>query len=200
MSRRRPVIAIDPGKSGALVRSPDCRKADAVLWWRELRRKAGKVIKVEGHVDGVPFDFETDDAAEAHRAAVLAAFTQPSHLVLEGLFVPRRVRGQSPAAYMGRIRHTMALAELAGACRGSCSPLTLQRPTAAVWRPAVLGLAPNVSSAKAEELAVRVMTSRLPPIEGLGDLARNPHVAEAACMVRFGRRAAFLFDDRIAGE
>ena len=60
------------------------------------------------------------------------------------------------------------------------------RVVASAWRPLILGLPASVSSDVAEQTAIRVLSGRRPLISGLGELAKNPHVAEAAMIARFG--------------
>ena len=96
-------------------------------------------------------------------------------LTVEGLYVDDTTRGPS----------MLALAEATGEVMG---PLRdgavgeLQRPVAARWRAKVLRLG-RVSAAAA---AARAMQCAPVLVDGLGTLASNEHVCEAACIAVYG--------------
>lgn len=96
-------------------------------------------------------------------------------LCAEGLFVhPKRVHG------------VIELAEATGELLGPIRELTDAeplRPRAAVWRPEILGIAPNTPADRAEAVAVHAV--RLGLVRGLPELV-DGHVAEGLCMARWG--------------
>lgn len=200
--RTLPVVAIDPGQTGAcVVLDGDGRMALAAWAWTLRKRKAGRVYSVE--VVLFPGPPATYDAPSLHAIgdAVRPWARGRYLLVVEGLFVPKprpkqahaMARGDYKAGgdgwkYLGQVKRVLALAEAAALVSG---PLLagaegIERPTASTWRPQVLGLKANASSKLSEDTAKLLLTTRPPLVSGLGELAENPHVAEAACMAAWG--------------
>lgn len=215
MSDLLPVVAIDPGHEGAcVVLAADGKTAVATFAWIRRKRKAGPVYVVDygrSDWDGKQVEFEFDDLNQVGRRIAREvnapdSMATDSHLlVVEGLFVPRpsqaaaldlaRPRrqqgfaGGAGAKYLGQVARVLKLAEAGALVAGPLlsGAVSVERPTAGKWRPAILGLPANASSDDAEALAIRMMTAAKPPlVAGLGDLARNPHVAEAACIAKWG--------------
>lgn len=96
-------------------------------------------------------------------------------VAMEGLFVPPY---RPPA---GVLSLAEATGELLGPLRGLGEGTPL-RPLASTWRPSVLGLPRNAASEVAERAAV-VYAQRV--LVGLEE-AVNPHLAESACIARWG--------------
>jgi len=183
-----PTLAIDPGATGgAVYLDADGRTVLGAWHWVRRKRKAGTVYVLRSVVVG----HELPVVGYEHLGSVgLAMFdatagTWPVLLVCEGLFIPRRKRGEQEAKYTGRVRSTLELAESAALVYGPnlTNASELLRPTAAVWRPAVLGLPANASSDLAERMAIQLAGATM---TGLGELGSDPHVAEAAAMARWG--------------
>ena len=185
----RPVLAIDPGATGAgALLAADGATVLACWSWVERKRKAGTVYAVEGRWCRLADSRELDTLHAVGAWMALQARTADAEgyvLVVEGLFVPRRRRGQDEGKHAGQVRSTLTLAESTGMLMGPLleSSAELHRPSAGTWRPAVLGLASNVSSDIAERVARNLVKATM---QGQGRLGENPHVAEALCMARWG--------------
>ncbi|MCK5495414.1 MAG: hypothetical protein V3S93_02505 [Methyloceanibacter sp.] len=176
----RPVIGIDPGADGgAVILQADGQTAlDAFRW----RKGVGgyNVRSIYGPSTKVPTLAHVGDR-------IARAFGHKVWLGVEGLFVPRPNPGHLHV-HPGQIRHVLTLAENAALVYGPMlgKAERVERPTAAVWRPAILGIARNASSKSSEAAAIAACTKMRPPIvTGLRDLGEDPHVAEAACIARY---------------
>ena len=195
-----PVLGIDPGKveGGAVLLAADGKTALAAWHWIERRRKAGNVYVVREQWGD---DLDSCDVSTLHHIGeglrrITTSESGAFDLVVEALFVPRlpksalagRMSRQEVQTFMGKARSVHALAEAAALVYGPLTPYGahLVRPLASAWRPLILGLPASVSSDVAEQTAIRVLSGRRPLISGLGELAKNPHVAEAAMIARFG--------------
>ena len=203
----RPTLSIDPGKDGGGVELDMGRRVRSAWKWRTRDRKAGRVVVLEAIFDplqsgGSQHVWELPNVAAVGRtiATTLEGMRRNPLgrycLVVEGLFVPRNRDGKlSKKAFLGRVRHTVTLGETTGMIMGPLLPLAgeVLRPTAAEWRPLVLGLKRNVSSKIAEDVAKRACSpaSSSPLVVGLGYLGDDPYVCEAACMGRFGHSTQF---------
>lgn len=170
-----PALGVDPGKTGgACLLASDGRTVLATWHWRpsEWASVVWSSLRDDpcwkGGLYGVTMQVVADvrELLGPHPDLTVA---------VEGLFVPS-----------GRTHGVLELAEATGELIGPIrsfiqgEPL---RPRAAVWRPAVLGLAPNTEAAKAEAAAVRAVRAGL--VAGLPEL-EDGHVAEAACIARWG--------------
>ena len=196
-----PVIGIDPGKleGAACLLAANGTEALAAWHWKLRKRKGGDVYEVAIQ-RGVVEDWDTQ--LDLHRVGrrirddIGYVPCSVYALACEGLFVPRLPAAATRRAltakeihvFMGKARRVHALAEAAALVYGSCLPSasTVYRPLASEWRPLVLGLAANVSSDIAEATAIRMLSGRSPVVTGLGELAKNPHVAEATFIARAG--------------
>ncbi len=186
-----PTLAIDPGATGgAVYLDADGRTVLGAWHWVRRKRKAGTVYVLRSVVVG----HELPVVGYEHLGSVgLAMFdatagTWPVLLVCEGLFLPRPPAGATKAVmdrHMGQCRSVLTLAESAALVYGPnlTNASELLRPTAATWRPAVLGLPANASSDLAERMAIQLAGATM---TGLGELGSDPHVAEAAAMARWG--------------
>jgi hypothetical protein len=185
----RPIVGIDPGKDGgAVVLAPDGRTALAAYRWRHSMRGWFNVRRVRRNQ-------ATPDARVSCLHSIGAAIAaelggREAVLAVEGLFSPRPAKGKpADGKYLGQVARVIRLGEYAGQVFGPVqqyAAVTL-RPSAGQWRPMVLGIAPNTESKKAEAAAILALTRVRPPlVVGLGELAKDPHVAEAACIARFG--------------
>lgn len=196
-----PVLGIDPGKveGGAVLLASDGKTALAAWHWIERRRKAGNVYVVREQWGD---DFDSCDVSTLHHIGeglrrITTSESGAFDLVVEALFVPRlpgsalagRMSRAEVQTFMGKARRVHALAEAAALVYGPCLAYASGPPLrvlASAWRPLILGLPASVSSDVAEQTAIRVLSGRRPLISGLGELASNPHVAEAAMIARFG--------------
>ena len=189
MSQRFVIVAIDPGDDGgAVVGEPDKGKhALGVFRWRKSEAKSGGYnLSRSGRPTVRVLTLHDVGQAIADFVGARGCF-----LVCEGLFVPRPPVNMAKHGkkYTGQVRHVLTLAESTALLYGPCLPraVKLLRPTAAVWRPEILGLSPNASSDLSEKRAIMAMTQARPPlVAGLGEWATDPHVAEAACIYRWG--------------
>lgn len=179
-----PVIGIDPGSEhgGVALLDPDGRTAALVGDWTRLDRRGGEVYRVRfGHRDeclardlpavGALLFHELFPKVQAHGAV----------LVVEGLFVPKAGRGGRPV----NPQSVIPLAESAGVMLGHLGSIAREthRPLSSTWRADVLGLATRTPADQAEALAVRMAPSAF---DGVGELARVGHVAEALFLARWG--------------
>lgn len=191
-----PVLALDPGLTGAAVLlSPDGKTVLCVWRWIQRKRVGGTVYVVTGRWVGVTGrrgvvedggELSTLHGVGEHIREIAAMASPGRYLcVVEGLFIPRRRKGENPKAFGGRVASTLTLAEATALVYGPLLPgsTALLRPKSSVWRPAILGLRPNVSSDIAERTAIALVRATM---TGLGDLGADPHVAEAAVMSRWG--------------
>jgi len=173
------VLGVDPGRTGGavLLGSDGLSVLGAWKW-----RKSSERYIVRNALDGALIN-RVDCMGEVGAVLCCEAteLQWPSSVVLEKLFVPRGGK-VSPASFVTLAEDT---GMLAWALR-SLAPL--ERPSAGEWRAAVLGTPRNTSSDKAEAAAMFYCERAL-------GMARptSPHVAEAACMARWGwvrKRAA----------
>ncbi len=166
-----------------MLLAPDGRTARRAWSWRTLRRKAGPVLRLTAHGPGHATHRDpTTEHATHHGIGLQLADALPGPpvvLVLEGLFAPR---GGGRAASAMRLAYTTGLL---AAPLLPCSRVLL-RPRASTWRPAVLGCKPTAASDAAERLAMDALRADPPLVSGLAHLADDPHLAEAACMGRWG--------------
>lgn len=189
-------LGIDPGlEGGAVLLHPGGSVAVAAWRWRRPKGRNPQgfyVQTIEGGLPlgGTPHRDGTRRVGTLHEVGELLRnrLSGLVVLVLEGLFVPRRRGGQTMQAYHGRIRHVLTLAEAAAEVAGPVKARAVEvyRPTAAEWRPSVLGVARTASSDLSERVACQAMQASRPLVAGLGPLASDPHTAEAACMARWG--------------
>ena len=185
-----PIVSVDPGHDGgAVVLEASGRHAVAAVRWR--RNPRGYLVRdLAGPSRKVP------DLPSVGRVISRAIGPRRFRLIVEGLFVPRPPKTLNAAdrkavdRYTGQVRHLLELAEAAALVYAQLVDERVEqfdRATAAVWRPAILGIPPNSPSKFAEEHAVRAVTKVRPPlVDGLAELATDPHVAEAACLARYG--------------
>lgn len=198
------VVAIDPGHTGAcVVLHENGRLGLLAFGWKKRQRKYGRVYVL---TDSTGNKQTLESLHEVGQCiAVALRHVLDYLLVVEGLFVPRpspraaadlarprrQQRRDGPGAkYLGQVSSVFRLAEAGALVTGpllSRAVGDVERPLASKWRPAILGLPANCSSDESEALAIRMVTEARPPlVSGLGELGRNPHVAEAACQARFG--------------
>lgn len=193
MNERKPVLGVDGAlDGGAVLLAPSGRRA--MGWgWRRRERKAGVVYVLRSA--GYGCTPRTVDLPSLHEVArQIADVAAGYQLVVEDLFVPHPSdedleTKEALTRYLGRVRSTQALAEavgeIVGPLRGRAEG-EVQRVVASTWRKVVLGSG-SLSSSVSEERAIELVTRGRPPlIEGLGELAQDPHVAEAACIARWG--------------
>lgn len=185
----RPTIGIDPGRDGgAVVLAPDGRTALAAYRWRRAKAVGFNVRHVRL---GEPTPFVRLSCLSTIGAAIARELGgRECVLAVEGLFVPRPAKGKkADAKYFGQVARVLTLGEYAGQVFGPVIPhaAVTFRPNAGEWRPAILGIPASSPSKFAEEHAITALTRARPPlVVGLGELAKDPHVAEAACIARFG--------------
>lgn len=188
--KKRPVIGIDPGRDGGAVwLAADGRTVLDAWRWRYSTKKGHYNVRVaHGHRYTVAALSEIGNHL-AQRAIVAQLEGRPI-LCIEGFFVPRVPKGKKPdAKYYGQVARIVTLGEYAGQVYGPCNVYASEvlRPTAGVWRPMILGIPPNTDSKTAEGAAIVACTRIKPPlVRGLGELGTDPHVAEAACIARYG--------------
>jgi hypothetical protein len=174
-----PILAIDPGGSdgGAVLLDSDGRTVLFAGSWHRVQRNGQDAWIVVTVVDGFPA-LETV-ATSMHGVGVqvvVGAYLSRSQwrLVVEGLF--------------GRAFTLERLSWYSGLVAGPCLAGTVGdvlRPKASTWRPAVLKIPPRAESDVADAAALAFVTKA---VTGLGVLASNPHVAEAACMAVYAHR------------
>lgn len=184
------ILGLDPGASGGACllqygeHAP--HKAPGAWAWAPRTRQKQRRFEVVDE-DGYGVIFESIHAVAAHIAedAMTRGLT-PYHLVLEGLFAPKRRKGMSPQSHAGRLSRAMTLAESAGELLGPLRAGSIGaviRPQNTTWRARVLRLPGGYDAKAAEAYAVKAV----PQIaSGLGVLASNGHAAEAACLAYFG--------------
>jgi hypothetical protein len=175
-------LAIDPGRDGAAVLlAPDGRRAVLAWAWYQRKQAGAHVYDVEmvGPWEGLQ-ERRCRSLPSVGRELLHGALEHgPFLLVVEGLFVPtyRAPEGALVLAEEAALVYSALIEEA----------LSIERPLASEWRGEILGLGGNTSSAVAERAAIRACTQIRPLlVEGLGELATQPHVAEAACMARWG--------------
>jgi len=184
----RPIVGIDPGRDGgAVILAPDGRHVMAAFRWRHSASNWFNLRSVAANVAGPAV--RVSSLGEVG-AAIARRVPAGCVLVVEGLFVPRVPKGRKPdAKYLGQVARIVTLGEYAGQVFGpaSCRAVMTLRPTAGEWRATILGIPANSPSKFAEAHAIQALTKARPPlVVGLGDLATDPHVAEAACIARWG--------------
>lgn len=186
----------DPGHDGgSVLLDPSGRRALLGWGWRRLGRIGGTVyrlcctVRAPRELDNL---FEVGLAVQKDMAQLPFG---PYHLVVEGFYVPSpqpedTVDRDAARRYTGRAVSVVELGEAAalfyGPLLGDCC--RFDRVLAAEWRHQVLDLAPSVSSEVSEERAIRALTGDRPLVVGLGELATDPHVAEAAAIAVWGHR------------
>lgn len=192
-----PVLGVDPGATGGAVLLDRTGTRALAAWrWRPSRSRktsdlylqtvvGGQLLEGTSRADGIE---RVSGQHEVGQALARVALLEPYLLCLEGLFVPRPRQGQPTGKHLGQVRSVLTLAESTGELAGPLrqGATKVLRPTAAQWRHAVLGLHTRTSSDHAEEVALRAMRGRPPLVADLGELVGDPHVAEAACIARWG--------------
>lgn len=161
-------LGLDPGHSaGACL--VDARGLPVACWaWHRLERKRGDVYRLDSGT-GSSVETRTLAGVGLWLARLVGEVSpEPRHLAVEGLFMPLDLDRAPSVIELARTVGwlTAGLAEDA---------LSVVQPTAAVWRPAILGCAPNARSEAAERLALMRWRSAW---KGL-HLRTDPHVAEA---------------------
>jgi hypothetical protein len=163
-------LGIDPAyqEGGAVLLASDGSALGA--WhWKISKRKAGVIWYLKGrHGDGIIIRSLGDIGQCINRVTCGRDYL----IVCEDLF--------------GRGRTLQRLAESAGELLGAIkqhTPINVVRVGASTWRPAVLGCSARTSSDQAEAMAIKLAANR---VANLGQLASNPHVAEAACIALWG--------------
>lgn len=176
-----PVLAVDPGQTGAACLLDRCGRRVLMAWqWTKLSRVAGDVYRVR------TTDGREEEAPTLHevglglvRDAEFRCDTVRYLLVVEGLFVARK-RGKRNVSPQSAI-------PLGEACGMLMGPLLAYaegqpwRPLASEWRPEALSLPARASADAAEAYAVKMARAQF---TGLRGLAENGHVCEAAWMAR----------------
>lgn len=184
-----PALGIDPGavQGGAVLLGADgCACLGAWNWkryGRTKKRDGRHAYRLGWHVPGLDDSDGSADAptlgSAAHLiAAHLSALGCPSYvLTVEGLFV---APGKSSP---------LVLAESAGVLYGpleasAVNDLTAYRPRSQEWRSTMLGISERKLGKDGAERAAVALVTRW--CVGLGRLATDPHVAEAAHLSRWG--------------
>lgn len=188
-------LAIDPGATGgAVLLGPEGVHARAAWSWVQRRRRRETVYELRETLDGLSVHKEQVVSLSAVSTQIRQRCSfEPFDLVVEDLFIPSlppflRRNSEEADKYLGRCASVIALAEHTGQVYGPIVGVaqSVRRVLASEWRPSVLSIAPNASSDRAEREAIRVLTGFAPLVSGLGELGHDPHVAEAACMARWG--------------
>ncbi|MCK5090504.1 MAG: hypothetical protein KAQ88_11050 [Hyphomicrobiaceae bacterium] len=185
----RPIVGIDPGRDGgAVVLAPDGRHVVAAYRWRHSVRGWFNLRTIAANQPGPTV--RVGSLGDVGAAIERRIAGRDVVLCVEGLFVPRPDKGKKPGAkYLGQVARVVTLGEYAGQVFGPAArhASVTFRPSAGQWRPLVLGIPASSPSKFAEEHAITALTRARPPlVVGLGELAKDPHVAEAACIARFG--------------
>lgn len=176
------VLGVDPGACGAAALVSGSVVSS---WWAWSPSRGGWRVRCSG---AEPWRVESMHGL-GERLALCVGLRGEGRVpvVVEGLFA---AHGNTAAA-KGRRRSVVALAESCGELLGPlrlCALGEPQRPRAAEWRSAVLGVGPQTSAAAAEEYAVewarRTLRWVAPP-EGLTQ-AELGAVCEAAAMAVWG--------------
>lgn len=175
-------LGIDPGETGAAVllrpdRRPD-KTHDAVLAlaWRSRGRGQGYTVREvleEGPLCRTSVG-TLGEVGELLRGHLQAREWAPLLLTVEGQFV----------AGHGGFQSTLTLTRAAGKVQGPLEQLAsrIEQPTSRQWRPK-FRMHPNASAKAASRHALKI-APRL--VRGLGELATNEHVAEAALLAVYG--------------
>lgn len=170
---------IDPGESGACVvlrpgRRPDkTHDAALVVAWTARARGRGYWID---WADGTERTIEPSLGQVGDLLQHEVAELGPLLLVTEGQFIP-------PSGGAG-IQSVLTLARAAGKVQGPLEHLAavVEQPTSRKWRPR-FRISPQASASACSAHALRI-APRL--VNGLGSLATNEHVAEAALLAVYG--------------
>jgi len=177
-------LGIDPGVTGgAVLLAPDGVTALQAWGWRRMGRSKKRAGRHCWRVMA-PSGLETE-APTLSAVGAWMAYTCPVPtyvLTVEGLFgrgETLRILGESAGVLYSHLE-LGALNDLSERKAG-----TLEwRPRSRTWRSDILGISESQTGADgAEALALRTVPTWC---SGLGELATNGHVAEAACMARWG--------------
>jgi hypothetical protein len=182
MSAIAPVLGIDPGHDGAAVLLDEAGDPVWAARWRSLDRGKGKgqtphrVYRLDLQVGRDNEIVSSEHRTLAGVGAELPRWVHPwqVHLAAEGLFVFSMAR-QSAAIELGR-----TVGWLTAGLREDA--LSYDEPSAAKWRPSVLGCQRHAKSDEAERLALLRWRARWS-----GALATDAHVAEAECIAWYRR-------------
>ena len=189
-----PVLGVDGAHDGGAVLLDEAGRRGEAWGWKRRERKSGTiyVLRMSYRCQGE----RAVDLASLHEVSLEIVRRLPPScgIVVEDLFVPHPSQEdletrEALARYLGRVRSTQTLAEAVGEIVGplrSHARGEIARVEASAWRKVVLGSG-SLSSSRSEELAIERLTRVRPPlVDGLGVLAQDPHVAEAACISRWG--------------
>lgn len=181
-----PTIGIDPGHTGGACLLGDAGRPVACWAWRPLARKSGRVYRLD-EAHGPSQEASTIAGVGSLLNVAVGELThgETLHLAVEGQYVDRRRLGTVPT--------TLELARVAGWLSAGLvqRAASVVHPLASQWRPAVLGLSAYATSEASERAALlrwRTLWS--------GDLADNPHVAEAAAQASWAHQQARLVRSR----
>lgn len=166
-----PTIGVDPGYRGGAVLLGDAGRPVAAWAWHRLKRKSGDVYRLD-EANGPTLETPTIAGVGALLDLAVSEITrEPLHLAVEGQYVDRRRLGTVPT--------TLELARVAGWLSAGLMQraVSVVHPLASQWRPAVLGVSAYATSRAAEAKALLRWRTLW-----RGDLADDPHVAEAACV------------------
>lgn len=175
-----PTLAIDPGHDGAAVLY-DGRRALGRWAWKEVQRDNQPAwwFDVGGHGAAEPNLHCVGEALLEQVQNIVGEGLGAYRLAVEGLFLNPK------EAYPGG---GASLQELAWSAALVAGPLLVgaegevYRPLASQWRPRILGVPGNASADAAAKAALRLVPTLVP---GLGVLAGNEHVCEAAAIARW---------------
>lgn len=183
-------LAIDPGHiGGAVLLDPTGRRVLLAWAWARSERIGGTVYRLRRQHGTTIEPATLHDVGERIRKD-MAQLCPEYHLVVEGLFCPAQGEHEELHKYLGRVSRVIELAQAAALVYGPLLSEAAQvdRPLASQWRPEVLQLSGSCSSDLAEERAMAALSGDRPLVVGLGELAHDPHVAEAACQAVWGHR------------
>ncbi len=150
---KRSVLGVDPGAGGAfalITERPDI----VVLWgaWTTLARKEGSRVRLTISQGGRVVMRSMLSACLRAIEEELLLCTPHYDLVIEGLFAPRRRRGQRPV----NPQSVVPLAISSGEIRAALERVPVAEPLASEWRWSQLSLPARTKAGAAELAAVRL--------------------------------------------
>jgi hypothetical protein len=167
-----PTLGLDPGKQGGAVLLGDAGRPVACWAWHPLKRKSGDVFRLtEAHGPSLESPTIAGVGSLLNVAVCELTHGETLHLAVEGQYVDRRRLGTVPT--------TLELARVAGWLSAGLvqRAASVAYPLASQWRPAVLGLSAYATSEASERAALLRWRTLW-----RGDLADDPHVAEACAI------------------
>lgn len=188
-------LSLDGGADGGCtLLDPTGRQGLGGWGWHLRPLKSGDRYVLSSTT--VSFTREEGNLHEIGRIVRLEAYdlgAKVYHLVVEDQYLPAPTAEdletrEAVNRYLGRLKRVCTLSAYAALVYGPLLPAAASVSTymASEWRSVILGSG-RLSSSAAEEKAVELCTRGRPRIaDGLGQLAQDPHVAESACLARYG--------------